>query len=188
MRIVGGSARGRAIKAPPGARGLRPTSDRAREAIFNILEHGVDGPGIDGAAVADVFAGTGALGLEALSRGAASAVFIDNDGAAIACCRKNAAAIGKWRNAVFLKLDAGNPPPPPLAAKAPCAYAFLDPPYESGLLIPALTGLAAKGWIGPGSICVAETSAKEIFEPPRGFQLLDERTYGAAKVSFLKKG
>lgn len=184
MRIVGGKHRGRPLKAPKG-RGVRPTSDRTREAVFNILEHGIDGPGLAGAAIADVFAGAGALGLEALSRGAARAVFIDNDPQALSWCRANAGSLGEGRNATFLKLDACRLPPPPLVAGAPCAYVFLDPPYGSGLAAAALGALAEKGWIGAGSVCIAETAASEPLAAPQGFEVVDERTYGAARVTFL---
>ena len=185
MRIVAGRHRGRAIKALPGP-ALRPTSDRARQAVFNILAHGTPGFAFAGISVADVFAGTGALGLEALSRGAAHATFVDNDSAALKCAKENAARLGEWRNILTLRLDATQIPPPPLAALAPCSLAFLDPPYGEGLLVPALRGLAARGWLAPLAIAVAEMGAKEKLEVPRGYALLQERTYGAAKVAFLR--
>lgn len=186
MRIVGGKHRGRPLKAPPG-RDLRPTSDRAREALFNIIEHGLKGwPGdLQGAAVIDAFAGTGALGLEALSRGAAHATFIDVDAGAIGLCRANAAALREQSNTTVLKLDVARLPPPPLAAAAPCGVVFLDPPYGEGLAGPALAGLAARGWIAEGALAVTEIAVDEGFELPPGFLGLDERTYGAAKVVFL---
>lgn len=185
MRIVAGRHRGRTLLVPEG-RSLRPTADRVREAVFNILAHGIDGFDFEGIAVIDVFAGTGALGLEAMSRGAAHVTFIDHDHEALNCARKNAAQVGEWRNATLLRLDATRLPPPPLAAKAPCALAFLDPPYGEGLAIPALQGLAAKGWLAKDGIAVVEIGAKEDLEPPRGYALLDRRTYGAAQVLFLK--
>ncbi len=185
MRIVGGRHRGRKLRAPAGG-GLRPTSDRARESVFNILEHTILGAGFGAGTVADVFAGTGALGLEALSRGASHATFIDNDPVAIKCVRGNAGGLGEGRSVTLLKLDAVRLPPPPLAAKTPCALVFLDPPYESGLGVPALQGLAAKGWIADGTVCVTEVAAKEALVPPPGFALLTERVYGAARVLFLK--
>lgn len=187
MRIVAGKHRGRTLKAPAGA-GVRPTSDRARQAVFNVLAHGVPGFAFEGIAVADLFAGSGALGLEALSRGAAHATFVDRDALALKSVRENAAGLGEWRAVALLKLDATRLPPPALAVQAPCALVFLDPPYGEGLVVPALQALANKGWVGPGSIVVAERGAKETFEPPRGYTLLDERTYGAAKVAFLRYG
>lgn len=186
MRIVGGAFRGRRIEAPEG-RDIRPTSDRAREAVFNILVHGFD-VDWEEMAVIDVFAGTGAMGLEALSRGAAHATFIDQDPAAIRCIRQNAGAAGAARAVNILKLDATKLPPPPLVTQAPCGLAFLDAPYGSGLTGPALIGLAARGWIGPGSLCIVEIGAKEVFKAPDGFEAVDERRYGAARVLFLERG
>lgn len=186
MRIVGGATRGRRLAAPEG-KGARPTSDRARQALFNILEHGLDGAAaLTGASVVDLFAGSGALGLEALSRGAAHATFVETDALALKCIRRNTGAMGAARSVTLLKLDAARLPPPPLAARAPCALAFLDPPYNSGLAVPALGGLAAKGWIGPGSVCVVEVAAREDLAPPVGFAEIDGRTYGAARVVFLR--
>lgn len=183
MRIVGGSFRGRRLTVPEG-RDIRPTSDRVREAVFNILVHGFEIEW-DGMSVLDVFAGSGAVGLEALSRGASHATFIDDNDLAIRCVRQNAGAVGAARGATVLKLDATRLPPPPLVAEAPCGVAFLDPPYGSGLAAATLAGLAARGWIGPGSICVVEMAAKEPFKAPDRFDLVDERRYGAARVLFL---
>lgn len=186
MRIVGGEFRGRRLTVPEG-RDIRPTSDRAREAVFNILVHGL-GLEWETLSVLDVFAGTGAVGLEALSRGAAHATFIDNNGAAIHCIRENAGLVGAARTVSVLKLDATRLPPPPLVAEAPCGLAFLDPPYGSGLVAPTLVALAARGWIGPGAISVVEMGAKEAFKAPDGFATLDDRRYGAARVLFLERG
>ncbi len=190
MRIIGGRLKGRALKAPGrGAKGdIRPTADRVRESIFNVLAHGTQGLDMEGATVADVFAGTGAFGLEALSRGAGHAVFIDNDARALTSVRKNAGPLGLTRQVTLLKLDAARLSPPPLAAKAPCGLVFLDPPYDSGLVPVALSGLAAKGWIAPDAVSVAEVAAKEALEAPRDFTIIDERTYGAARVVFLRYG
>lgn len=185
MRIVSGRHRGRPLLAPEG-RALRPTADRVRQAIFNILEHGLGGAGapLDGAVALDVFAGTGAMGLEALSRGAAKVVFIDRDEAALGLLRRNVAALGEQKNVLLLRLDAANLPPPPRAAGTPAAYAFLDAPYNSGLSGPALACLKGRGWIGPGAIAVIEIAAREPFAPPPGFAVLDERAYGSARVVF----
>jgi 16S rRNA (guanine966-N2)-methyltransferase len=185
MRVIAGTYGGRRLQAPPGT-DTRPTADRVREALFNILEHGLDWTGLDNARVIDGFAGTGAFGLEALSRGAACATFLDVDGAALLAIRRNAAAMGEARNVALLKLNATRLPPPPAAASAPCDLAFLDPPYESGLAVPALQGLTARHWLGPGAIALVEVSAREPLGPPPGFTLLDERTYGAARLVFLR--
>jgi 16S rRNA (guanine966-N2)-methyltransferase len=156
-----------------------------RQAVFNILEHGLDWPGFDSASVLDLFAGTGAYGLEALSRGCRRATFIDHDGAVLHGIRRNAAALGETQSIALLKLDATRLPPPPRAAETPCALAFLDPPYESGLAVPALQGLATRGWIETGAVCLVEVAAREVLTPPPGFTTVDERTYGAGRVVFL---
>ena len=187
MRIVGGKHRGRRLAAP-GGRNVRPTADRVREAVFNLLAHGVQAVDLSDAAVVDVFAGSGALGLEALSRGAARAAFIDSDSQAIDAVRRNAATLGEEGNVTLLCLDASRLPPPPRVAGAPARLALLDPPYGSGLAAPALAGLAAKGWITEGSVAVVEVGAREPLEAPPAFQVLDERTYGAARVVFLRLG
>ena len=179
MRIVGGEHRGRRLTAPPG-RDLRPTADRVREAVFNILSHG--GPGgvspIADARILDGFAGTGAMGLEALSRGAAHATFMDAD---ISACRANVAALDVEARATLLEADCLHPP----SADAPCDFIFLDPPYRGGLAAPALGALADAGWIADGATCVVELAATEGFEPPPRFTLADERRYGAARIVFL---
>ncbi len=185
MRIVGGRLRGRALAAPEG-RDVRPTADRVRESVFNILAHRDGGVDFDGITVIDVFAGTGALGFEALSRGAAHGVFIDNDARALKLVRKTAGPLGLGRGVTLLKLDAARLAPPPRAAKTPAALAFLDPPYESGLIQPALLGLKDKGWLAEGAVVICEVAAKEALEPPKGFALMDERAYGTARVVFLR--
>jgi 16S rRNA (guanine966-N2)-methyltransferase len=184
MRIVAGRLRGRALAAPEGD-AIRPTSDRARQSLFNILEHGAPakaGLVIREAVVLDVFCGTGALGLEALSRGAAKAILIDSDPAAITLARANAMALGEIARVSLRQLDAAKPGPAPDAAN----LVFLDPPYGKGLAEPALAALAAQGWLAPGAIAVVETAIKEDLVPPPGFTPLDERRYGKAKLQFLK--
>jgi 16S rRNA (guanine966-N2)-methyltransferase len=185
MRIIAGKHRGRAIRVPR-TEGCRPTADRVRESLFDILQHGVNWRGLEGAHIIDAFAGTGAYGLEALSRGAARATFLDVDRAALMAIRRNAAAIGEARSIMLLKLDACRLPPPPGAAAAPCHLAFLDPPYESGLAMPALQGLASKRWMAVGAIVVVEVAAREPLATPPGFEVLDERVYGAARLVFLQ--
>ncbi len=123
-----------------------------------------------------------------LNLGLASMVFIDNDPRALALVRKNAGNLGLGRSVTLLKLDAARLPPPPRTAKTPAALAFLDPPYGSGLVVPALLGLKARGWTGEGTVCVAEVAVKEDFDVPKGFEIVDERTYGAARLVFLKAG
>ena len=187
MRIVGGSLKGRRIAAPPGDR-VRPTSDRAREALFNRLVHGAfsgDGTScIADARVLDAFCGTGALGFEALSRGAAQAIFMDCDRAAVACVRRNVAALGLADRATLVQADASIPP----QAATQCSLAFLDAPYAAeDLTGAALTALAAAGWLETGALCIAETAHDApALAAPDGFAVLDARSVGKARFSFLR--
>jgi len=178
MRIVAGRLRGRTIVAPPGD-ATRPTADRVREAVFNVLAHGE--AEIEGARVLDAFAGSGALGLEALSRGAAFATFIDSSPAALAACKQNAEALGVERDCHILRADALRPP----RADAPCSLVFLDPPYRSGLAANALRGLAEAGWIADTANIVIELGGP--FVAPEGFTVTDERRYGRTRIAFLKR-
>jgi 16S rRNA (guanine966-N2)-methyltransferase len=182
MRIVAGKFRGRTLQGPK-TNAIRPTSDRLRESIFNILAHAYGDP-ITGARVMDLFAGTGALGLEALSRGAAQATFMEKDRTAIVALRANIDALGETKTAAVLPVDARRPP----HAAAPCTLAFLDPPYGEDLATPALLALAATGWLAPGALVVVEVAAKQTLAPPERFTLVDERRYGAAKLVFLRFG
>lgn len=184
MRIVGGKHRGRKLAAPEG-RAVRPTAERAREALFDILAHGrlSDGPAYVDAQVLDAFAGTGAFGLEALSRGARRVTFMEKDRAARAVLQQNIAALGETANAAILTADASKPP---RAGGGACSLAFLDPPYREGLAAPALEGLAENGWLAPEALVIVELAAREDLDPPAGFALLDERRYGAAKFIFLR--
>ena len=190
MRIVGGIHRGRRLEAPPGL-DIRPTSDRAREAVFNILAHGGHGAGgasaLQGAVVLDAFCGTGALGLEALSRGAARAIFIDNDPAALVAARANVAALKEKERTRVIAADATRPPP---RAKdiPPVTLAFLDPPYAEVDALAALAAFAESGWLAPNAIAVVEISSR-VDEPvaPEGFDLLASRRYGAARVLVLHR-
>jgi len=182
MRIVAGAWRGRRLTAPPGA-ATRPTADRARQAIFDILAHArfTGRAVLFGARVLDGFAGTGAMGLEALSRGAAQATFIEADRAALAALRANIAACRAEQRTLVLAADMLRPP----LATAPATLLFLDPPYGRGLLAPALAALGAAGWVAPGALAVAELGADEPVPDLPGFTLLDRRTWGAAQVLFL---
>lgn len=187
MRVQAGLWRGRRLLGAADAR-VRPTADRAREALFNILAHGLDrtvsdaAPLPQGARVLDAFAGTGALGIEALSRGAARASFLDHHPDSLDLVRANLAALGGLERARLIRRDACRP------GAAPEAHdlALLDPPYGSGLGAPALLALREAGWLAPGAIAVLETAAAETFAPPMGFSLLEERRYGAARLWFLR--
>jgi 16S rRNA (guanine966-N2)-methyltransferase len=185
MRIISGIHRGRALVAPPG-REIRPTSDRIRETIFNMLAHRIDDFDLSKITVVDVFAGTGALGFEALSRGAKHATFIDYSRQALDIVKKNSAMLNEWRNTTLLKLDVIHFLPPPRAAKAPCGLAFLDAPYERELSLPALLGIVNKGWIKSGALVIVELAAKEEIKLPHHYEQLDERTYGPARILTLK--
>lgn len=181
MRIVAGRHRGRALAAPEGS-AIRPTSDRAREGLFNRLVHGGYGAGgaspLVDAVVLDAFCGTGALGLEALSRGAARALFLDSSEAALAAARANARALGESANCRFYRLDATQPGRAPEAARV----AFLDAPYAKGQTAPALAALAAAGWLAPDAlVCIEIAAAERGFALPAGFAALDERRYGRAR-------
>jgi 16S rRNA (guanine966-N2)-methyltransferase len=178
MRIVGGRLRGRVLKAPP-SRAIRPTSERLRESIFDILEHRFPGQ-IEGARVVDLFAGSGALGVEALSRGARFALFVDNSAEARAVLRANVEALALGGVTRIWRADAtrlGSAP-----AGGPFALAFLDPPYGHGLAGPALASLVEGGWLEPNALCVVEEAAKADIDAPVGLARVDERTYGDTRI------
>lgn len=186
MRIVGGSAKGRRLQVPEGV-DVRPTSEMVREAVFNKLAHGVDDFDLRDVSVLDLFCGSGALGIEALSRGAVFATFADVNGAALLAARKNAANAGFARQILTLRLDARHLAPPPRAAHAPVGLCFLDPPYGKELLPPALLGLASKGWLAAGCVVVVERGGEERdLEPPRHYEAIDEREYGRTRIAFLR--
>jgi 16S rRNA (guanine966-N2)-methyltransferase len=190
MRIVGGRHRGRRLEAPEGL-AVRPTADRTRESIFNILTQGKldwrgpDTPGpnpLEGVRVLDAFAGTGALGLEALSRGAGAAIFMEDHATALAVCRRNIQSLGEESRGRTLHCDVLRPP----RAEAPCELVLMDPPYNQGLGPPALSALQSAGWLAPGALAVVELMAGEPFDPPPEFEILDARKYGKARVVFLR--
>ena len=179
MRIIAGSWRGRALLTPKD-RAIRPTGDRAREALFGMLEHGQ--PPVRGARFLDLFCGTGAVGLEAASRGAAEVVLVDQQAAALALARANLARLGAPPNVRLLAVDAARLGP----ARHAYDLVFLDPPYRSGLATPALACLVREGWIAPGARIVVELAAKDSIELPDGYALEQERRYGAARFVFLR--
>jgi 16S rRNA (guanine966-N2)-methyltransferase len=187
MRIVAGEFRGRAIAAPPGA-GTRPTSDRARQAIFNILEHAPWSDGVRDKRVIDLFAGSGALGFEALSRGSAFCLFVETDEAARGAIRETVDAFGLFGRTRVHRRDATDLGVRPGADGPAFEVAFLDPPYGKGLGEAALARLAAGGWLAPGALVVFERGADEPPFEVEGYEPLDARDYGAARVSFLRFG
>jgi 16S rRNA (guanine966-N2)-methyltransferase len=183
MRIIAGRWKGRALVAPSGL-ATRPTSDRARQAIFDQLWHApwAGRDMLEGATVLDAFAGTGAMGLEALSRGAARAFFMEQDRAALAALRANIAAC---KAGDACRVIAGDVTAPLIAAAA-CTLVFLDPPYGKGLVLRALAALQAKGWIAPGALIIAETGRDEENAIPPGFEVLSTRDHGAARLAVLR--
>ena len=178
MRIIAGTLKGRKL-TPPKDESSRPTADRAREALFSILTS--RGALTEGMRVLDCFAGTGALGLEALSRGAAHASFIELHPEALSVIRSNVYALGVEKTATVIKADAVKPP----RADAPCDLVFLDPPYRKDLVAPCLTALTRSGWVVPGTTVVAEIAKDETVELPYGFSIEDDRRYGAARILIL---
>lgn len=185
MRIVSGEFRGKALTAPPGS-ATRPTSDRARQAVFNILEHAAWGPDMDGVRVIDLFAGSGALGFEALSRGAAFCLFVETDEAARGAIRQNVDALGLFGRTRVHRRDATDLGQRPGGDGPAFGLAFLDPPYAKGLGEVALARLAEGGWLAPEAIVVFERGSSEPGFSVPGFEELDARDYGAARVHFLR--
>jgi len=181
MRVVGGRLRGRPLVGPK-SNAIRPTADRSRVSLFNILLHGYGDP-ITGARVLDLFAGTGALGIEAVSRGAEFALFVDDGAEARALLRENVAALGLGGTTRIFRRDATKlGPAHPLA---PFALAFLDPPYGQNLAAPALLSARAGGWLAPDALAVVE-EATSTFAAPEGFTALERRAYDDTEFVFLK--
>ena len=182
MRIVAGAWRGRILVAPPG-QATRPTADRVRQALFDMLLHAPWGgrPLIEDAVVLDAFAGTGAMGLEALSRGAARCVFIESDPAALRALRANIAACRAADRCRVVAADVLG-----VGGGEAAALAFLDPPYGQGLVPRAVAHLTSAGWLAPGALIVAETGREEGWLPGQG--VLAERIYGAARVVVYRPG
>ena len=185
MRIVSGQFRGKALAAPPGDT-TRPTADRARQAVFNILEHAPWSPGLAGRRVIDLFAGSGALGLEALSRGAAFCLFVETDEAARGAIRENVEAMGLFGRTRVHRRSATDLGVRPGADGPAFDLAVLDPPYAKGLGEAALPRLAAGGWLAPGAVVVFERGASEPAFEAAGYEPLDARDYGAARIHFLR--
>jgi 16S rRNA (guanine966-N2)-methyltransferase len=182
MRIVGGRFGGRALDAPK-SRAIRPTADRLREALFNVLAHSYGDP-VAGARVLDLFAGTGALGLEALSRGAQFALFVDDRAEARALIRGNVDALGAGGMSKIFRRDATRLGP--AGSVDPFSLAFLDPPYGKGLAEKALACARDGGWLKPGALIVVEEAADAAFQAPEGFDELERREYGDTQLIFLR--
>ena len=179
MRVVGGKFRGRALAAPQ-HEGLRPTSDRVREAVFNILAHGIPDFAVDGVRVIDLFSGTGALGIEALSRGAAYCLFVEEAPEARALIRTNIETMGLTGVTRIFRRDATDLGP--AGNMEPYGLAFLDPPYGQGLGERALIALRDGGWLLPDAVIVLEERASAVVSLPEGFEEIDRRTWGDTKA------
>ncbi|MEO1241730.1 MAG: 16S rRNA (guanine(966)-N(2))-methyltransferase RsmD [Pseudomonadota bacterium] len=180
MRIIGGKFSGRRIMAPKGT-GSRPTTDRTREALFNILG-ARDDMDFDGARVIDLFAGSGALGLEALSRGAAWCLFVETDSAARGAIRDNVEALGLFGCTRIHRRSAAALGQKPASAGAPFTLAFLDPPYRKDLAAPAMETLHTGGWLAPGALIIIEQAADETPVTADGYKETDRRKYGDTQV------
>ena len=183
MRITGGQFRGRALAEPADNR-VRPTSDKVRQAIFNILAHNDFGTefALESARVIDVFAGTGALGLEALSRGARYCLFVEDSPESRALIRTNVEALGLTGVTKIWRRDATEMGPLAAGAGGPFDLAFLDPPYRKGLAEPALRSLARGGWLAKNALVIVETASDEALMAPQDFKLFDQRSYGDTSV------
>jgi 16S rRNA (guanine966-N2)-methyltransferase len=182
MRVVGGRLKGRNL-ASPASREIRPTADRLREALFNILIHAYDDP-MEDARVLDLFAGTGALGIEAISRGAKFALFVDNGAEARALMRDNVEALGLGGVTKVYRRDATNLGP--AHPMEPFSLVFLDPPYAKGLADKALISLRDGGWLAPRALLVVEEAKAAAFKGPEGFAELERRAYDDTEFAFLR--
>ncbi len=202
MRIVSGNLKGRVIAAPKG-RGTRPTSDRARETLFNVLAHAAYAPALDGARVIDLFAGSGALGFEALSRGAAYCLFVETEAGARGAIRSNTLSLQQDEASQLYRRSAVDLGARSAGVGAPFTFAFLDPPYGKGLVEPCLRSLISGNWLAEEALIVLETGVQEGAEAVRDgaeggrnvfetvtkdarFELVGERVIGAAKFWFLR--
>jgi 16S rRNA (guanine966-N2)-methyltransferase len=183
MRLVGGRLRGRTL-ATPNSEAIRPTADKLREALFNILVHRYDDP-ITGARVLDLFAGTGALGCEAASRGAGFVLFVDEGAQARALQRQNVEALGLGGSTRIFRRDATRLGP--VHPLAPFSLAFLDPPYGQGLAERALVAAREGGWLTPDAVVVVEEATSAAFVAPDGYTELERRDYGESQLIFLNQ-
>lgn len=182
MRIVGGTFRGRTIIAPKGM-ATRPTTDRTRESLFNIVDHAYDG--CEGARVLDLFAGSGAMGLEAMSRGAAFAVFVEEGASARGAIRENVEALGLQGVTKIFRRDATKLGALPANLGVPFTLVFADPPYGKGLGERALSAALEGGWLARNAIILME-EVKGAFKTPDGFEKLERRAFGETEVTFLR--
>ena len=183
MRVVGGRLRGRNL-ATPKSQAVRPTADRLRESLFNILTHGYGNAVVD-ARVLDLFAGTGALGIEASSRGAAFVLFVDDGAEARALLRENVETLGLGGITRIFRRDATQLGP--VHPLEPFSVVFLDPPYEKGLAELALASARDGGWLVEGALAVVEESTAAKFAAPEGYTEIERRDYGESELIFLRR-
>ena len=181
MRIIAGKHRGTNLLSPEGL-DTRPTPQRVREAVFSMLESGRFGTVLRDRVVLDLFAGTGAMGLEALSRGAERVVLVDNHPTALDALRAN---VEKLRAGARAQVRSGDASRWHERAQVACGVIFMDPPYGSEAWVPALAAAAKTGWIGDDTVVVIETDRRERADIPDGFEVLDERSYGRARILML---
>lgn len=178
MRIIAGRFKGRKLLTPLND-AIRPTSDRTRESLFNLLMHGsYGGDQIIGQVVADLCCGTGALGLEAISRGAAECIFIDQDKQSLALAKDNALHCGVVAESQFIQADVARLP----AARKACMLVMMDAPYKAPLTVPAFEALKKGGWFAPGALFVVEQQSTQDPAELDGAELREERRYGKAKL------
>lgn len=183
MRIVGGNFRGRALASPKaGSASIRPTTDRTRESLFNIITHGWPEK-LDETRILDLFAGTGAVGFEALSRGAATALFIEQSAEGRGLIRANIEALGLQGRTKLFRRDATRMGE--IGTMEPFDFVFADPPYGKGLAERALASLHDGGWLKPGALVVVEEAASAGFTAPQGFSLADTRDFGDTRMYFM---
>jgi 16S rRNA (guanine966-N2)-methyltransferase len=178
MRIVGGKFRGRTLKSPS-SNAIRPTSDKLRESVFNILVHSYGDP-IGGARVLDLFAGTGALGCEAMSRGAKFALFVDEGAEARAVIRTNIETLSLMGTTKIFRRDASKLGE--IQGQEPFDLVFCDPPYGKGLAEKSLASAREGKWLSPGTLIVVEEAVKSAFKTPEGFEELERREYGDSEM------
>jgi len=187
MRVIAGKYKGRNIEALKDKSGkLRPTTGKTKEALFNILSHGQFAAAgkklLEGARVLDLYCGSGALAIEALSRGAAYAVLIDMDKEHLEIARKNIKNLGEEQNAALIRADSSTPPP----AHVPCNLIFIDPPYNQGLVQATLANLVKGNWLAKDSVIVVETAKREDIIYPAGLEELTDRNYGNSRIRILR--
>ena len=186
MRITGGRFRGRALVGPKDAR-VRPTSDKVRQAVFNILAHrDFGGFALEGAKVIDLFAGTGAMGIEAIGRGASYCLFVDDAAESRALIRTNVEALSLTGATKIWRRDATDLGTMSAGAGGPFDLAFLDPPYRGNAIVPALESLRGGGWLSPSALIVVEMAQDEPAPAAGGFEILDDRTHGETRIAVMR--